>query len=255
MGYFVKIDTETTKKYEAISPSAFKNFLAFAKGLRFQKLTKIGNSVVKETYYDTPANLLYKSGIVLSKFQEGSTNFFKVENSSRMSKILNKIHKEVFIHQIGANDRLSDHGFYLKDGITSLYSTSFTVDLENVIKTAVPKLVVEVKSEIYQLVSGTGMRGKLALENKFIKNLETKRKYKVQGMTLKIENENLSLFLPDFEEFNKLIQKNCKEFLLVDENQFDFANKVTKALPAKQKLTKEEKQKQKELQKKKNKIQ
>ena len=115
-------------------------------------------------------------------------------------------------------------------------------------------MTIEIKSDIYQIVSGTGMRAKLALENKYIKNLETKRKFKVQGMTIKMENENLALFLPDFEDFNKLIQKNCKEFLLIDENQFDFAQKVTKALPAKVKLTKEEKQKQKALQKKKNQI-
>lgn len=254
MGYFVKVDSEITRKYEAVSPSAFKNFLGFANGMKFQKLTKIGKDIAKEVYYDTPAHLLNKAGIVLSKFQEGKNCFFKVENATFLSNMLNKLNKEIFIHQIGANDKLIDHGFYLKDGITALYNTSFTVDLENVIKTAIPKMEVEIKADIYQLTSGTGMRAKIALENKYINNFETKRKYSVQGLTIKLENDNISLFKDDFENFNNLLQKNCKEFLLINENQFDFASKVTKALPPKQKLTKEEKQKQKELRKKQDKI-
>ena len=250
MGHFVKVNNDTIKKYESVSETGFKNFLAFAKHLKFQKLTHIGGDNAKETYYDTPAHLLNKSGVVVSRFQEGNNVFFKVENASFMSKVLSRLQKEVFVHQVGANDQISDHAFYIKDGITSLFSTAFSIDLENVIKTAVPKMEVEIKAEVYQLTSGTGMRAKIALENKTIRNFETKRKYKVQSMTIKLENENVSLFKDDFDNINNLIQKNCKEFILVDENQFDFANKVTKAIEPQPKLTKEEKKKQKAMQKK-----
>lgn len=250
MGYFVKINSETTKKYEAVSDTAFKNFLGFAKGLKFQKLSKLGKDVAVETYYDTPAHLLNKSGIVLSKFEEGNNVFFKVENTSYLSKVLNKLTKEVFVHKVGANDKLADHAFYIKDGITSLFSTAFSIDLENVIKNASGKMEVHISADIYQLISGTGMRAKIALENKTIRNFETKRKFQVQSMTVKLENDNLELFLDDFQEFNTLIQKNCKEFLPVDENQFDFATKVTKPIPPKVK-----EKKSKDSKKKENKIQ
>ena len=245
MGFFVKIDSKYTKHYEAVSSTAFKNFLGFISGLKFQKTTKIGKSVASEVYYDTPTHLLNKSGVVLSKFREGQNAFFKVENTSFLSKVLNKLQKEVFVHPIGAGDNLTDHGFYIKDGIISLYSTSFSVDLENVIKNAVPKMEVVIKADIYQLTSGTGMRAKIALENKFIKNLETKRKYEVKGITVKLENENKELFTEDFNSFNALIEKNCKEFIPIDENQFDFATKVTKPLPPKEKKPKEKKKKDK----------
>ncbi len=246
MGYSVKINSKTTKTYEAVSKTAFKNFLGFAKGMNFQKLIYAGKTVAKETYYDTPAHLLNKSGVVLSKFQEGSTTFFKVENSAYLSKVLNKMQKEVFVHKVGANDKLIDHAFYIKDGITSLFSTSFSIDLENVIKNASPKMEVTVKADVYQLISGTGMRARIALEQKKVVNFETKRKFKVSGLTIKMENDNLDLYFKDFEKFNTLLQKNCKEFLLVDENQFDFATKVTKALPPKVKEPKDKKAKKKE---------
>ena len=254
MGHFVKVNDETIKKYESVSDTGFKNFLGFTKHLKFQKTVHIGSDTAKETYYDTPSHLLNKSGVVVSRFQEGSNVFFKVENASFMSKVLSRLQKEVFVHKVGANDQISDHAFFIKDGITSLFSTAFSIDLENVIKTAVPKLEVEINAEIYQLTTGTGMRAKIALENKTIRNFETKRKYKVQGMTVKLDNENVALFKDDFDNLNNLIQKNCKEFILVDENQFDFANKVTKAIEPQPKLTKEELKKQKALKKKQNEI-
>lgn len=241
MGYFVKVDTNTTRHYEAVSQTASKHFLDFCKHLKFQKVVRLGKDVARETYYDTPAHLLNKSGIVLSKFQEGNNCFFKVENASFMSNVLKKLQKEVFVHKVGANDKLSDHAFYLKDGITSLFSTAFSIDLENVIKTATPKLEIETVANIYQLTSGTGMRAKFALEKKTIKNLETKRKYSVEGLTIKLESDNTKIFLDDFDNFNNLVQKNCKEFLPVEENQFDFATKVTKPIVPKPKEPKKKK--------------
>lgn len=229
MGYYVKINNTITKKYEAVDEKAFKNFLNFANGLKFQKLNFIDGDACKETYYDTPAHLLTKSGIILSRFEEGSNVFFKVETAKSLSQILNKLNKEVFVHKVGFNDKLSDHSFYIKDGITSLYSTPFSVDLENIINNAVPIMMVTINAQVYELISGTGMRIRIALENKQAKNFETTRKYNVQSMTIKLEG-NTELYLSEFNEFNKLIQKNCKNFLLIDESQYEWALKVTKPI-------------------------
>ena len=43
--------------------------------------------------------------------------------------------------------------------------------MADVIKTATPKLEVTINARIYQLTSGTGMRAKIALEEKEIYNL------------------------------------------------------------------------------------
>ncbi|MBE7082805.1 MAG: hypothetical protein E7378_03950 [Clostridiales bacterium] len=240
MGYFVKIDTDTKRYYEAVNEKAFSNFLKFARGLRFHKVNFVDGDTCKETYFDTPNHLLNKAGVIVSRFAEGNNVFFKVENAAFMSKILNSLTKQVYVHKVGANDKISDHAFYIKDGITSLFTTAFSVDLENIIKTASPKLTVVINAQIYEVVGGSGMRAKLALENKQVINHETKRKYKVQSMTIKLEN-NPALYADDFEEFNNLIQKNCKDLIPVNENQFDWANKVTKPLPPKQKEPKKKK--------------
>ena len=241
MGYYVKINTETTKKYEAVDEKAFKNFLSFANGLKFQKLNYIDGDNCKETYYDTPAHLLTKSGIILSRFEEGSNVFFKVETAKSLSKSLNKLNKEVCVHMVGYGDKLSDHAFYIKDGITSLYSTPFSVDLENIINSAVPTMGVVIFAQVYELVSGTGMRARVALENKQVRNFETNRKYKVQSMTIKLEG-NVELYKNDFLEFNNLIQKNCKDLIPIDESQYDWAVKVTKPIIIEKKPKEKKKQ-------------
>lgn len=235
MGYFVKINNDTKRTYEAVAPNAFKNFLMFANGLKFNKVTFLETDRVKETYYDTPAHLLNKSGIILSKFVEGSNAFFKVENTTFLSKMLNKLTKEVFVHKVGHYDSISDHAFYIKDGITALYTNSFSIDLENVLKTCTAKMEITFNSQIYQLISGTGMRVLIALENKSVRNIETKRSFNVQGMTIKLASENVALYKPEFDKLNELIQKNCKEFLEIHDNQFEWASKVTRAIEIKPK--------------------
>ena len=241
MGYFVKINNDTKKTYEAVTPKAFKNFLMFASGLRFNKLVYLENDKVKETYYDTPVHLLNKSGIILSRFSENTNAFFKVENTTFLSKMLNKLTKEVFVHKVGHNDTIADHAFYIKDGITALYNNPFSIDLENVLKNCQEKMEIQIKSKIYQLTSGTGMRVLISLEDKLVRNFETKRKFKVQGMTIKLASDNIDLYKKEFDKLNSLIQKNCKEFIEINDNQFDFATKVTKPIEPKPKEDKKKK--------------
>jgi len=233
MGYQIKINNSLTKKYEAVNNIAFAKFLGFAQGLKFQKLYYLGKDTCVETYFDTANHLLNHSGIILSRIKEDDNVFFKVESTSSLSNILNKIGKEVFVHKVGENDKLADHGFYIKDGITSLFQSSFSIDLDNVIKNAEPKMEVRINADIYDIVSGTGMRAKLALENKTVVNFETNRVYSVQSLTIKLES-NPNAYLDEFNKLNDLIQKNCKDFILVDENQFDWATKVTKAISKEQ---------------------
>ena len=98
MGYFVKIDSSTTKKYEMVGENNFKNILGFLNHMTFHKTSYLGKDFVKEVYYDTPEHLLNKSGIILSRFEEGRNVFFRVENTAFLSKVLNKMEREIFVH-------------------------------------------------------------------------------------------------------------------------------------------------------------
>ncbi|MBQ3494600.1 MAG: hypothetical protein IJA69_04210 [Clostridia bacterium] len=251
MGKFVQKQNFGVEKYEAIIKNSFKKVLALGQVLKFYKFQFAGSLTSSETFYDTAGHILEKAGIILSRIQERDRVFFKVEQSAYLKKTFKHTTSKIFTHKVGAKDSIKDHAFYLVDGIRGLYSTSFSVDLENVIKNAVPTITISTKADVYKVISGTGFRCYMAHEEIVYKNFETKKKYQSQGMTIK--HLGPEQYLDEFNEFNKAVQKHCKEFLVVHDNTFEHAKNVTKKIEV-PKLTKEEKKKQNELEKKKNAI-
>lgn len=248
MGKFVNKQSVGIVKYEAIIKNSFSKVLRLSQILKFYKFQFVENSQSSETFYDTPNDLLYNAGIVLSKVQEGSRVFFKVEQSAYLAKNFKHSSTKIFVHKIGPKDKLTDHAFYLVDGIRGLYSTSFSIDLEHVIKNAIPKITIQTNSIVYKVISGSGFRCYMAHEQILYKNFITKKKYRSQGMTIK--HIGPEQYLDEFNKFNASVEKHCKEFLVIHDNTFEHASKVTKKIIV-PKLTKEEKKKKKAQEKKK----
>lgn len=250
MGKFVEMKNTDIVKYEAIAKKPFDKVLALGSILKFYKINYFCPTESNETFYDTSSDVLANAGITLSRIQEGNKVFFKVE---QLPSLFNtkKATSKVFVHKVGVRDKLSDHAFYLVDGIKSIFSTQFSVDLENIIKNAIPKITINIKSQVYKVISGTGFRAYIALEDITYRNHITKKKYKVQGLTVK--NESGNVFENEFIEFNKAIDKYCKELIQVHDVIYEHAKKVTRKVE-KPKLTKEEKEKLKKQQKKQDKF-
>ena len=251
MGKFVQKQNYGTVKYEAVVKNSFEKVLALTSVLRFFKFQSLGPVQSSETFYDTPTNLLEKAGIILSRVQEGNRVFFKVEQSAYFSKAFKHPTSKIFIHKVGTKDSITDHAFYLVDGIRGLYSTAFSIDLENIIKNAVPKITIQISARVYKVISGTGFRCYMAHEDILYKNFQTKKKYTSQGMTIK--HLGPEQYMQEFDEFNSLVEKHCKQFLVVHDNTYEHAKNVTKKIEI-PKLTKEEKKKKKEQEKKKSAI-
>ena len=251
MGKFVNKKSQGLVKYEAVIKNSFDKVLHLDNIMKFYKFQPVGPVKASETFYDTPTDMLAKAGVVLSKIQEGDRVFFKVEQSAYLSNAFRHSTSKIFVHKVGPKDTIKDHAFYLVDGIRGLFATSFSIDLENVIKNAIPKITISINSNIYKVISGTGFRCYVALEETKIQNFETKKSYQTEGMTVK--HIGPEQYLEEFDRFNNAIQKYCKEFIVVNDNNFEHAKNVTKKIVV-PKLTKEEKKKQKELEKKKSQI-
>lgn len=237
MAKFVEKQNYGTKKYEALVKKPFAKFFALESILKFYKFTPSGSVKSSEIFYDTPTKILSKAGVVLSRIQENERVFFKVEQSAYNTATFKKTFSKIFVHQVGLKDTVSDHAFYLVDGIKALFSTPFSIDLENIIKNSIPQIAVFTTANITKIISGTGFRAYVATENTVYKNFETKRKYKSQGLT--VTHLGPEQYLPEFEKFNKQILKYCKEFVEVNKNIYEHALKVTKKIEP---LTKEQKE-------------
>lgn len=230
MGKFIELDNSDVVKYEALVDKPFGKVFALEKILKFYKFQPFGPVRSSEIFYDTPNDLLFKAGIILSKIQEDNRVFFKVCQNSQVKTV--KTSQKVFSHKVGVKDTLKDHSFYLVDGIRGLFATPIYIDLENVIKNAVPKVATFTDATVYKVISGSGFRAFMCMEETRYENYETKRQSKVQGMTVKLAGPEQ--YMPEFISFNNAIKKHCKDFIEVHDNIYEHVKKVTRKIDPKQ---------------------
>jgi hypothetical protein len=240
VGKFVEIRNDDFMKYEALVDKPFGKVVQLDRVLPFYKLSPEGAIRCSEVFYDTPNDLLLKAGITLSKIQEDDQVFFKVCQNTTSKTNRNQ---KVFSHKVGAKDTLKDHAFYLMDGIRGLFSTPMYIDLEHVIQIAIPKVGIFINANLINVISGTGFRANLTLEETRYENYETKRNQKVLGMTVRLASPEQ--YMPEFVSFNDAIKKHCKDFIEVNDNIYQHVRTITRRIDAKQAKTDMKKAKEK----------
>lgn len=248
MGNYVNVVKEGTKNYIGLTDKPFSKVLSIEKKLSLHRFSFEGSFNKQIVYYDTDANLLEKAGIILSKTFEPNKCYFKVERQTYLPKSFSRRKEIVFIHEVGPKDKVMDHAFFLSDGIKSLFTIQFTIDLDNVLKNVTPKIVVLSKVTKYKVLSGGGFKAQLYFYSSKIKNLTTKRLADAKLLTVDLDSP--MTYLPAFNYFNTQIEKNCKELIPFEEGLYDYCHRVTKPLPEKDKLTKQQKEQLKTKQKK-----
>lgn len=228
MGEFVAKYNWNRKHYITITKKAFNKLLSFNNNLRAYTIRPIGKGFNTITYYDTPENLLQRTGILFYKTSENGKYYFKLEKLSFLPKAFKKSDEQIFVHEISQRDTPEEHSLYLIDAITSMFSMQFRVDLENVIKSVRPKLVIEIKADIYKVFGGTGFKCDIALENVVYRNFETKRKVKCKEITFTLDSPQT--FRKDYDNFLALVNKHCKDIVEMSESRYEHAKNITKAI-------------------------
>lgn len=232
MGKFLTVDNSNVVKYEALTNKPFGQVLALEQKLNFIKFQFGGQTRCVEVFYDTPNDILYKAGVILSRIQEGDNAYFKICQvpSNRKLKLSNT--QKVFSHKIDPKDTLKDHAFYLMDGISGIFSTPIYNDLENIIKNAIPKIIITTDATIYNVIGGSGLRAVMCHEQIKYENRETKNKHKTLNMTIKLTAKDQ--YEKEYKEFNENIKKYCKDFIEVDEEPYEHAKILTRKIDKKQ---------------------
>ena len=226
MGKFETINFEEIKSYTLFSKNSFNQILALSKNMPVYSLYGEGRDVKKEIYLDSPNNLLLSAGIILSKVIEEGKAYFKVEREGYLSGIPSLTRqKKVFIHPIGIKDTVFDHSLFLIEGITSMFSTKFYIDLDNVLKTVSPKLEIENRRTHFKVFSGRGFKAEMIYEDVRCKNYDTKRK--AQFWTIDIKHTSSKINLNEFNSYIANLEKYCKEVIPTYETKYQTAKKMT----------------------------
>lgn len=228
MGRMESKSTIGVKYYDVLSKKTFGEIAALDKMLPLYSFENQGGSKLRETYFDTPGKLLERAGLTLCKVVEGNKACFIVEkqfsSSSRLT--LSRREEKIFVQDIEPNDDVKKHMTAIIDGITSMFTTNFSVDLENVLKTVQPKLDILTRYSQLKVFSGNGFKGTINFEEVQFKNYETKKN--AERLMMKVQMTSSQTFISTFEDFNKELQRFCKTIFEINDTKYRIAERLTK---------------------------
>ena len=227
MGRMESKSTIGVKYYDVLSKKTFGEIVALDRRLPLYSFENHGGSRLRETYFDTPGKLLERAGLTLCKVVEGNKANFIVEkqfsSSSRLT--LTRREEKIFVQDIEPNDDVKKHMTAIIDGITSMFTTNFSVDLENVLKTVQPKLDILTKYTQIKVFSGNGFKGFINFEEVQFKNYITRKN--VERLMMKVQMTSSQTYLSTFDDFNKELQRFCKTIFEIHDTKFQIAERVT----------------------------
>lgn len=227
MGNFIEVSKDGVKNYTLFSKNAIKQVISLQSILPMYTFIADEKCKLKQVYLDSENNLLSSAGVILSKTTEKNKAYFKVEMEQLKGKAssLLKRSEKVYIHNVGIKDSAKDHSFFLANGIKAMFSTQFTIDLDNVLKMIVPKIELKTKRSVYKVFSGNGFKAELIFDEIDVRNFETRRGTALQTLTVK---QTSSIQNSQFEEFTNKLEKFCKEIIPTDDTKYEIVRRMTK---------------------------
>lgn len=237
------------KIYDMITDNGEKKLLSITHKLGIDRFAYESKNKWNMTFYDTPDNLLTKTGVLLYRTVENDKHYFKIEKLAFLPTVARLRKSEMFMLDIAPKDRPQDQSFYLVNGIQEMFSTQFSIDLENVIRAAKPKLKIDIKGTAYKGFRGDGFKCQVEFQKVVYKNMVTKRKHKAKEFT--ITQTSGKSFDDEFVDFLKTLEKYCKDILPHKESRYDIGMHKTTIVKTvakvDRKAEKEKKKKEKKL--------
>lgn len=229
MGKFIEVSDTGVKTYTLFAKTTINKVLQLQGLLREYTFIPEDRSVQKEVYLDSANNLLKSAGVILSKSTENNKAQFRVEmeryqTGSKRNAL--KRAEKVFVHDIGMRDTVKDHMFFLTDGIKQMFTTQFYIDLDNILKTVVPKYEMTSKKGYFKVFSGRGFKGEMIFEEISVKNFDTKRTNSFIMLTIKQISAKFDN--KDFDDLTAKIEKYCREVLPTNDTKYEIAKRMTK---------------------------
>lgn len=192
--------------------------------LDFYRISRLSDVEDKEIMYDIPNNALTDAGIVLSKQYENGKVMFKVRKLSFLPEEMRVPSKKFLLQELDRDAEPKDYSLEISSAIENSFSSPFTIDLDAVVREVVPKIVVDVKSERYLIIGGTGYRGQLFYEKILYKDVESKKKVWKDGVVLRLPTDEASQ--KDNEHILDIIDRKVKGLGLYNMSRYELAKKA-----------------------------
>ena len=188
--------------------------------LGFFTIIPLGRVKEGEIVYDTERKLLTGSGLILRKKIDVDRTYFSLIRISSIGNIETR-EKKSFLGECELKDQPSDFPVQIADSINKIFNNLFTIDLVDVVKHCTPYIQYEIIANKYKIVSGTGYEAEMQFEELRIRDMRTGRKARKRNFSIKL------MLDPNYEHERErileVIDKYCKELVLLKRNRFEIA--------------------------------
>lgn len=206
---------------------AFAGFITFKEVLKtlrekmpFYRIEEGDKKYIKEIFYDNEYNMLSDAGIIVSKSTTPKDTFFNIR---RLSRLLNKRNRKYTIdRRCCPTDHPRDYAEQIAAAINDSFSSSLTIDIENIVKKTSEKIQADINKTNYNLICGSGYRATLVHEKVIYKDIATGKKVLQEGVNLRVPSGEHA----ETEEILKIIEKNISGLVLFEESRFEIAQKL-----------------------------
>lgn len=170
--------------------SEFKDVYAkFVSNLKFYRLENKGKYNTEEVIYDVPENTLTDAGIIISSIKEGGKRYLRVKKISLLTGELKRPTKTYILGELYEGEEPEDYSLQLAQTIENSFTMKFTIDIDEVVKKTEPKIEIDIENNSYKMICGTGYRAELIYEKAVYKDIKSKNKVEMEGVTLRIPQQ------------------------------------------------------------------
>lgn len=197
----------------------FKNI---TENLPYYRFEKVGKEIEREIFYDVPGELLSTAGLILSKWYSGNKIYFHIRKLSKLSGAMKRPTKKFLFGSCEEIDQPKDFSLQISSAIENSFSSPFTVDLDSIVKQTKPIIEVEIQSEKYNIICGTGYRAVMLYENAIYKDIKTGKKVARLGVTFKFPTEERE----ETQEIIETLSRKVFGLALYDNSRFEIAQQL-----------------------------
>ncbi|MBQ8909093.1 MAG: hypothetical protein IJY90_02250 [Clostridia bacterium] len=218
-----KADFQSNDNYHYVIAgfTRFKDvFKKIKKAMPYYRFGKLPKKKITETFYDNEYNMLSDAGIILSKSATKKDAFFNIR---RLSRTLHKKSKKYKIDSgCQSYDHPRDYAQKIATAIDNMFSASLPIDVENIVKKTKPMIEIILDKTPYEMVCGTGFKGKITHENVTYKDVATGKKVIQESVCLSVPVGDAE----ETQEILRVIERVTPSLVLFKESRFELAQKL-----------------------------
>lgn len=221
-----RLEAEAVRKvhYIYIGKNYKKTINKLDEKLNYYRISNVGKFDSREIIYDVPSNMLSNAGLVLSKQYEGKSSYFKVRKISTLPGGYKRPGQKFQLGKCEGSEAPKDFPVQIANAISNSFANVFTIDLVSVVRQTVPKIEILITGQKYQIIGGTGYEASILVEDAVYKDLQTNKKVKREGFTIKLPKDEK--WERENKEILDVIEHYCKELVPYELSRFEIAQRL-----------------------------